>query len=378
MKFLLLCLCVAVANAGLAPLITSNSRTVPDSWIIKVKDVKQIARIEKEIKDILEVMRAGVPTVETYEQVLPGLALKIPACALNVVRGIESIEYIHEDQIGAIYGSQSGATWGIDRIDSRTGTNGVFNYNDNALGQGANIFIVDTGIRTTHIAFGGRASTIYGANVDDHGHGTHCAGTAGGDVYGIARKANVYSVKVCNSWGSCPLSTVQAGLNAIVNQFGTGNGKGVVSMALGFSKNSQMDAMVNDMLNKGYTVSVVAGNDNSNACNVSPANVPGALTTAASTSSDSRSYASNYGSCVDLFAPGYNIVSASYSSDTGSLTMSGSSMACAHVTGACAVYLGSNPGSSPSTVHSAIVNAATNGVISDAQGSPNKLLYVAP
>ncbi|XP_038079207.1 aqualysin-1-like [Patiria miniata] len=377
MKFLVLCLCVAVANAGLAPLITSNSRTVPDSWIIKVKDVKEIARIEKEIKKVLEEVRAAVPTVETYEQVLPGLALKIPARALKVVQGIEGIEYIHEDVIGTIYGSQSGATWGIDRIDSRTGTNGVYNYNDNAQGSGASFFIVDTGIRTTHQVFGGRASRVYGAT-DDHGHGTHCAGTAGGDVYGIARQANVYSVKVCNFWGSCPLSTVQAGLNAIVSQFGTGNGKGVVSMSLGFSKNSQMDTMVNDMLTKGYTVSVAAGNDNSNACNVSPANVPGCLTAGASTSSDSRAYFSNYGSCVDLFAPGYNIVSASYSSDTGSATMSGTSMACPHVTGAATVYLGSNPGSSPSAVHSAIVNAATNGVISDAQGSPNKLLYVAP
>ncbi|XP_022110003.1 uncharacterized protein LOC110989730 [Acanthaster planci] len=376
MKLLLLCLCVVLAHAGLAPLRTTNERSVPDSWIIKVEDFDLLERVQQEIEDIFSTFRAPAPRISKLEDLMPVLTLKIPQHILTRVRAIEGVEYIQEDTIATLFGSQNNPPWGIDRIDSRTGTDNVFNFNDSAQGEGAKIFIVDTGINTNHEAFGGRASLLYGV-ADDGGHGTHCAGTAAGEIYGIARKAEIYSCKVC-SHGACGLSTISKGLNAIVKKFGSGPGMGVVSMSLGGGYGPYFNSLVQNMLNKGYTASVAAGNSNQDACNVSPASLKGALTAGATTRKDKRVYFSNWGSCVDLFAPGVYIKSASHSSNTGTATMSGTSMACPHVTGAAAVYLGSNPGSSPSAVHDAIVNNATPDVVSDPKGSPNRLLYVQP
>ncbi|XP_022090937.1 uncharacterized protein LOC110979448 [Acanthaster planci] len=378
MKLLLLCLCVALAHASLAPLRTTNERAVPDSWIIKVEDFDQLERVQEEIENIFSTFRAPAPKITKLEKLMPVLTLKIPEHILTRVRAIEGVEYIHEDTIATIFGSQNNPpSWGIDRIDSRSGIDGVYRYNDNAQGRGAKLFVTDTGINTNHQAFGGRASRLYGG-ADDQGHGTHCAGTAGGNTYGIARKATIYSSKVCNSQGQCSTSLISAGLDAILNKFGSGNGKGVVSMSLGGGYSHLFNYLIQNMLNKGYTVSVAAGNSNIDACYSSPASVPGAITVGATDRYDSRAYFSNYGSCLDLFAPGVNIVSASRWSVTGSATMSGTSMACPHVSGAAAVYLGSHPGSSPKTVHDAIVNNATPNVVSDTKGSPNKLLYVQP
>ncbi|XP_022096706.1 uncharacterized protein LOC110982534 [Acanthaster planci] len=377
MKLLLLCLCVALAHASLAPLHRTNQRAVPDSWIIKVKDFDQLERVQEEIEDIFSKFRAPAPRIDKLKKLMPVLTLKIPVHILTQVRAIEGVEDVYEDTIATIFGSQSGAPWGLDRIDSRSGTDGVYNYNSNAQGENVKLFVVDTGINTNHEAFGGRASLLYGA-ADDQGHGTHCAGTAGGNTYGIARKATIYSSKVCNSLGQCTNSLISSGLDAIVDKFGTGNGKGVVSMSLGGGYSWYMNYIVRKMINSGYTVSVAAGNSNIDACNASPASLDEAITVAASDSDDVRAYFSNYGSCVDLFAPGVDVVSASYSSNTGTATFSGTSMACPHVSGAAAVFLGLNPGSSPSTVHDGIVNNATPNVVSDTQGSPNKLLYVEP
>ncbi|XP_022111244.1 uncharacterized protein LOC110990508 [Acanthaster planci] len=375
MKLLLLCLCVALAHARLAPLLTTNGRAVPDSWIVEVEDFDQLGRVQEEIEDIFSIFRAPAPKITKLEILMPVLMLKIPQHILTRVRAIEGVEYIHEDSILTLFGSQNNPPWGIDRIDSRSGRDGVFNYNDDAQGEGANIFIVDSGVNINHQAFGGRASLLFGEK-DVGGHGTHCAGIAGADIYGIARKAKIYSCNVCS--GGCWSNTIASALDYIVQKFGSGNGKGVVSMSLGGGYSNLMNTLVQRMLNRGYTVSVAAGNSNIDACNVSPAAVKGVLSVGATNSHDSRAYFSNHGPCIDLFAPGVGILSTAHSSDTGSMTLSGTSMACPHVTGAAAVYLGSNPGSSPRAVHYAIVNNATPDVVSDAKGSPNKLLYVKP
>ncbi|XP_022096707.1 proteinase T-like [Acanthaster planci] len=377
MKLLLLCLCVALAHASLAPLRTTNERAVPDSWIIKVEDFDQLERVQQEIEEIFYKFRTPTPQIEKLENLMPVLTLKVPQHILSEVRAIEGVEYVHEDTIATIFGTQNNPPWGLDRIDSRSGRDNRYRYKDSAQGANVRLFIVDTGINTNHQAFGGRASLLYGG-ADDQGHGTHCAGTAGGNTYGIARKAKLYSSKVCNSQGQCSNSLISAGLDAIVKKYGSGNGKGVVSMSLGGGYSSYMNSLAQNMLNKGYTVSVAAGNSNIDACNSSPAAVKGVITVAASDKNDKRAYFSNYGSCVDLFAPGVDVKSASHSSNSGSRTLSGTSMACPHVSGAAAVYLGTRPGSSPSAVHNAIVNNASTGKISDTKGSPNRLLYVQP
>ncbi|XP_033626064.1 proteinase R-like, partial [Asterias rubens] len=298
MKLILLCLCVATANAALAPIYMAQRRGIPNSFIIKAKDASVLDQIEEDILAEFQTMRMPAPKVSKISDLIPVLNLPIPPHLINTIRSIDGIEYIEQDSMGELYGQQANPTWGIDRIDSRNSIDYKYSFNDNVLGNGAKIYIVDTGTRLSHSEFGGRVQRIFGGD-DDHGHGTHCAGTAAGATYGIARQSTVYSVKVCNKYGQCPVSTLINGLNTVASY-----GRGVVSMSLGFPITYSIDDAVQKLMDSNYVVSVAAGNSNANACNYSPAHVQGALTVGASDRYDQRSYFSNWGSCVDLFAPG--------------------------------------------------------------------------
>ncbi|XP_071785535.1 aqualysin-1-like [Asterias amurensis] len=368
MKLILLCLCVAAANAALAPIYMAQRRGIPNSFIIKAKDASVLDQVEKDVLAEFQTMRMPAPKVSKISDLIPVLNLPIPPHLINTIRSIDGIEYIEQDSMGELFGQQSNPTWGIDRIDSRDGIDYMYSYNDNVMGNGAKIYIVDTGIRLSHSEFGGRAQRIFGGD-DDNSHGTHCAGTAAGATYGIARQSTIYSVKVCNQYGQCPVSTLLNGLNTVATY-----GRGVVSMSLGFPVTNSIDDAVQQLLDANYVVSVAAGNSNANACNVSPAHVAGALTVGASDRYDRRSYFSNWGSCLDLFAPGSNIESAGISDDYSITTKSGTSMACPHVTGAAALYLGMNPNSN--SVANDLLASATTGRIADVSGSPNKFLYI--
>ncbi|XP_038060045.1 aqualysin-1-like [Patiria miniata] len=374
MKFVLVLLCVAVARAGLAPLITSDQRSVPDSWIVKIKDSDQLDRVAADILSRFSNMDLATPSLTKIRNVLPVLTLKIPARLINEIRSIDGIEYIEQDSITTLAGNQYNPSWGIDRVDSRTGTDYYYTYNDNVQGKGVNIYVVDTGVQTSHTSFGGRASLLFGAT-DNNGHGTHCAGTAAGNTFGLARQANIFSVKVCDP--SCYLSTILNGFDAVKNHGGSAGG--VLSISLsGFSSSPSINTAVKDLWNNGYLVSHAAGNDNADACNRDPQNINELIVVGATDSSDKRAYFSNYGSCVDIFAPGVSILSAKYStsSNSGSSYKSGTSMACPHVTGAAALEFGQNSNATPSSVKNALINNATPGVVSDPNGTPNRLLYV--
>ncbi|XP_071785956.1 aqualysin-1-like [Asterias amurensis] len=368
MKLLLLCLCVAAANAALAPIYMAQRRGIPNSFIIKAKDASVLDQVEKDILAEFQTMRMPAPKVSKISDLIPVLNLPIPPHLINTIRSIDGIEYIEQDSMGELYGQQTNPTWGIDRIDSRNSIDYKYSFNDNVLGNGAKIYIVDTGTRVSHSEFGGRVQRIFGGD-DDHGHGTHCAGTAAGATYGIARQSTVYSVKVCNKYGQCPVSTLINGLNTVAS-----NGRGVVSMSLGFTITYSIDDAVQKLMDSNYVVSVAAGNSNANACNYSPAHVQGVLTVGASDRYDQRSYFSNWGSCVDLFAPGSDIESAGINGDYSVASMSGTSMACPHVTGAAALYLGMNPNSQ--SVESDLLASATTNKLTNVSGSPNKLLYI--
>mmetsp|Transcript_129566 Transcript_129566/g.361006 ORF Transcript_129566/g.361006 Transcript_129566/m.361006 type:complete len:683 (+) Transcript_129566:100-2148(+) len=282
--------------------------------------------------------------------------------------------------------------WGIDRIDSRNGRDGVYD-NGNLEGAGVHVYVLDTGIRTTHQDFGGRAIPTLDVTqgrvnvcnprdtscaMDRNGHGSHCAGTIAGRTFGVAKRATVHAVKVLGDRGSGSMAGILRGIDFVAAR---GQRPAVISMSLGGRGRSRLQAnAVNKATAAGITVVVAAGNDGQSrvpdACQYSPAHVPAAITVGSITEfRDSRSAFSNIGSCVDLFAPGSRILSVGIGSDRSTATLSGTSMACPHVAGAAARLLGEDRRRTPQAITNLLVSGATQGKVRDVRGSPNKLLF---
>ena len=320
---------------------------------------------------------AGVSPRYVYTAALTGFAAELNAGQLNALQHNPNVDYIEQDARVQATATQSNATWGLDRSDQRAlPLSGTYNYTP--TGAGVNVYIIDTGIRFSHADFGGRAVSGYdavdGGSADDcNGHGTHVAGTVGGATYGIAKSAKLYGVRVLDCAGSGTNSGVIAGMDWVANNRVA---PAAANMSLGGGASQAIDDAVQRMVNAGVTVVVAAGNENVNACNSSPARAVNAVTVGSTTKSDARSSFSNYGSCLDVFAPGSDITSAWYTGDAATNTISGTSMASPHVAGVAALYLQGNPSATPATVTNAIVSTATsNKVTSAGTGSPNKLLY---
>ena len=272
------------------------------------------------------------------------------------------------------------ASWGQDRVDQDALPLDDL-YATRTRGDGTVVYVVDTGIRP-HDEFGDRLldgySTVAGDSswVDCHGHGTHVASTAVGDRFGLADDAVVVPVRVLDCGGGATTSGVVAGLDWILTHDADGR-RGVVNLSLGGPTSPALDDAVADLVAAGFVVVVAAGNENQNACNVSPAREPSAITVAATNSADARPWFSNTGSCVDIFAPGVDIIAAGIGSDDDTATYSGTSMASPHVAGAAAMILALDPSATPADVRATLVNESIDGIISDAGvNSPNRLLRV--
>jgi hypothetical protein len=290
------------------------------------------------------------------------------------------VDFVEEDGEVTASATQTGATWGLDRIDQRDlPLNSTYNYF--ATGTGVKAYIIDTGIRATHTQIAGRVISGFtaindgnGTN-DCNGHGTHVSGTVGGTTYGVAKNVTLVAVRVLDCGGSGTNSGVIAGVDWVTSNHSAGQ-PAVANMSLGGGASSALDTAVNNSINDGVTYAIAAGNSNTDACTTSPARVANALTVGSTTSSDDRSSFSNFGTCLDIFAPGSSITSSWNTSDTATNTISGTSMATPHVTGVAALFLEGNPGASPATVRSAIINSSTlNHVTGAGSGSPNRLLY---
>lgn len=331
-----------------------------------------------------EVAKAhGLKPERVYKNVLSGFSARVPATALKGLQNNPHVEKLEKDSVvslslPAAQGVQVGATWGLDRIDQKAlPLDGNYNYNVNAANVTA--YVVDSGINPDHVEFSGRAKIAWdafgGDGRDCNGHGTHVAGTIGSDKYGVAKGVNLVSLRALDCTGYGSWSGIISALDWIG---GNASGPSVVNMSIGGGLSSSVNDAVTRLTQKNITVVVSAGNSNTDACNQSPAATPSAITVASSGSSDYRSSFSNWGNCVDIFAPGEGIRSTYYSSNTATASMSGTSMASPHVAGVVALYLAQYPTLAPSQVATVLKGSATQGVIMNAQSANSGLAFAFP
>jgi subtilisin family serine protease len=359
----LLVLAVSVcALAGSAPALAA------DRYIVVVKpdrDAAAVARWQHE---------GSAHQFRTVH----GFVATLSAAQVSALRESARVAYVERDRIMRASTTQtmdaSGQPWGLDRID-QTAAALSRTYTYTARGAGVTAYVIDTGIATGHTDFGGRARNVYdalgGSGADCNGHGTHVAGTIGGTTYGVAKSVQLRGVRVLNCSGSGSTSGIIRALDWVrVNAARPA----VANMSLGGGFSASLNTAANNLANSGVFLAVAAGNENQNACNVSPASATAAYTTAASASNNTRASFSNYGSCVDGYAPGVSIKSAWYTGGTN--TISGTSMASPHVAGVGALYKSSVGGDPSSTVVANWINTnATPGVIpSNPSGTPNRVL----
>ena len=355
----------------------NKGEIIPGSWIVVFKPGTASGKdLARELTN-----ESGGNLKHVYESALQGFAsTNISDEKAARLADHPNVLSIERDRVAGAEDTQSPVTWGLDRVDQRDLplTN---SYTDGTEGAGVHAYIIDTGIRRTHAEFTGRMGNGYdavtaGGSADDcNGHGTHVAGTVGGTTYGVADKSILHPVRVLDCNGSGSHSGVVAGVdwvraNAVK--------PAVANMSLGGGASSALDTAVTNSIAAGITFAVAAGNSNANACNYSPARTASAITVGATTNTDNRSSFSNWGACLDIFAPGSSITAAWSTGDTATNTISGTSMASPHVAGAAALYLSSNPTATPQSVRDTLVNSATlNKVINPGTGSPNRLLFTA-
>lgn len=318
--------------------------------------------------------RSGALNVTHEWEIINAFAGDFDDAALEDLRASPDVLSIEEDGVMSIFTTQTNAPWGIARLsaDDSVGTNAAlltYSYTyDASAGAGVDVYIVDTGILTTHTAFGGRASwgATYGgyASADGHGHGTHCAGIAVSGPYGVAKAANVIAVKVLSDAGSGYTTDIVSGLN-FVSTSATASGKPTVaSLSLGGGASTALDNAVTALITAGIHVTVAAGNSATDAGSTSPARATAVTTVGATDITDAIAYYSNYGSVVDIFAPGSAVISSWSTSTTATNSISGTSMATPHVAGLIAYFIGLLGADTPAALQATLAEYAQSGVIS--------------
>jgi subtilisin family serine protease len=359
---------VAAGAPETAPLMAAASgQGVAGSYIVVLKegaDPRSIAAV------------AGVSPRHVYTAVLNGFAATLSSGQLTALRHNPDVDYVEQEQVGGVQVTQSNATWGIDRIDQRNLPLST-TYSYTTTGTGVRVYVIDSGLQANHPQFGTRASNVYdyagGSGADCHGHGTHVGGTIGGTTYGVAKNVYLRGVRVVDCAGNGGTATVIAAMDWVrLNHIKPA----VANMSLGYPASTAVNSAATSMISAGVITTVASGNENQNACNVSPASASGTLTVNASDRYDARASFSNFGGCTDIYAPGVNVTSSWIGSATN--TISGTSMASPHAAGVGALYKSAFGDAASSTIVSWIINQATTGVITgNPVGTPNRLLYKA-
>ena len=361
-----------------AKLHRKGPRAIPNRYIVVLDqdaagpsaDVETAARLTQ------DVLRGfGRAADHLYSNALNGFSVELTEAEAVAISEDPRVAFVEEDAVMETQITQTNPPWGLDRINQRSlPLTNIYSYT--TTGAGVNVYVIDTGIRLTHTEFGGRAFAAFdsfgGNAVDCNGHGTHVSGTIGGSTYGVAKSVRLFAVRVLSCSGSGSTSGVIAGVDWVT---GHRINPAVANMSLGGGPSSALDSAVRNSIASGVTYSIAAGNSNMNAANASPARVAEAITVGSSTRTDARSSFSNFGSVVDVYAPGSSILSAYYTSNTASATLSGTSMAAPHVAGVAARILQLSPNASPATVRNEIVNTATTGVPTGVPSGTARLLF---
>ncbi|MDY7232813.1 Ig-like domain-containing protein [Hyalangium rubrum] len=358
--------------------LIKTPNALPGRYIVVLEDTAAPRGLVDTLAgEMAQAHRASVKHV--FHHALRGFAVSMPEAAAHALSADPRVRYVEEDVEVRLSATQGSATWGVDRIDQRDlPLNTLYTYE--ATGKGVNAYILDTGIRITHAEFGGRAFSGFDAVQDGngtndcHGHGTHVAGTVGGATWGVAKEVKLHAVRVLGCDGAAPASVIIAGVDWVTAHHMK---PAVANMSLGIDIITQsLDDAVTASVQAGVVYTLSAGNNTADACYASPARTPLAITVGATTRTDARSSFSNYGLCLDLFAPGSDITSAWYTSDTASQILSGTSMAAPHVAGAAALYLEKDPTATPERVTDELIERATKGKVTGPGSlSPNRLLF---
>ena len=359
----------------LPPSGVSQSAAIPDQYIVTFKDsVTNVPALARQL-----VAQSNAQHLFTYTSALHGFAARMSAQAALALQHNPNVATVEQDQTARTASVETNAPTGLDRIDQRAlPLNGSYDYT--STGSGVSAYIMDTGIRSTHVDFGGRAVGAYTTVNDGYGtsdcggHGTHVAGIVGANTYGVAKGVRLYAVRIfdCNASGT--YSAIASAVDWITQN---ASRPAIVNMSFSGAPSSTLSTAIQNSINSGITYVAAAGNNSgADACNYAPGNIPGVITVAASSLTDVQMPFSNGGKCVTIFAPGAVILSTYNTSDTATMQWSGTSMAAAHVTGAGALYLETHPSASPAQVRQAIVAGATGQVLTAlTSGSPNLLLY---
>jgi subtilisin family serine protease len=375
---------VCASSDATAGELRTVKNPIPGHYIVILKDDaaslaterSRLSRVGVVSRDVATKSRARL--THSYSHVLRGFAARADDRALARLLADPRVAYVQEDGMVSLAATQTNATWGLDRVDQRNlPLNQTYTYDTTA--SGVHAYVLDTGLFATHTQFANRVGnghTVINDNrgtSDCHGHGTHVSGTVGGSTHGVAKGVTLHPVRVLGCDGNGPNSGIAAAMDWVASNHVK---PAVANLSIQDPADATLDDAVQRLHDAGVTVVVAAGNHSGNACSYSPARAPSAITVGSTDSNDSRSSFSNYGTCVDIFAPGGNITSASHTSTTGTASMSGTSMASPHVAGAAALYLAGNPNATPAQVRDALVNNATSGKVTNpGSGSPNRLLY---
>ncbi|QEV17260.1 S8 family peptidase [Streptomyces alboniger] len=357
-----------------------SADAVKGSYIVTLKKSSGLKAATSRGKGLIS--EYGGSVTKTFKSALNGYTAKLSEAEARRLAADPAVASVEQNQRVRVSATQTNAPWGLDRIDqARLPLNGGFTYPDTA-GSGVTAYVIDTGVRISHSEISGRAVNGYDAvdgdatAQDGNGHGTHVATTIAGKTYGVAKKTKIVGVRVLDNDGSGTTAGVIAGIDWVTGHHAAG-APAVANMSLGGGASTSLDNAVKNSIADGVTYAVAAGNEGVNASSSSPARVPAAITVGATGSNDARASWSNYGSVLDIFAPGVSIKAGWHTGDTATNTISGTSMATPHVAGAAAIYLAGHTSATPAQVSSALVNGATPSVVtSPGSGSPNRLLKI--